>query len=116
MENNNEIVIYQSQDGQAKLDVRLEGETVWLTQDQMAELFDRDRTAINRHINNIFAEGELDKNVVCANFAHTTSHGAMEGKTHMDIEELPKFAYFFALLCENICKCRLFFVSLQSQR
>ena len=81
IENKGEIVIYQTQDGLAKLDVLLEGETVWITQDQMAELFDRDRTAINRHINNIFAEGELDKNVVCANFAHTTSHGAIEGKT-----------------------------------
>ena len=81
MENKGEIVIYQTQDGLAKLDVLLDGETVWITQDQMAELFDRDRTAINRHINNIFAEGELDKNVVCANFAHTTSHGAIEGKT-----------------------------------
>ena len=53
MENRGEIVIYQTQDGLAKLDVLLDGETVWITQDQMAELFDRDRTAINRHINNI---------------------------------------------------------------
>lgn len=56
----------------------------------MADFFDRDRTAISRHINNIFAEGELDRNVVCANFAHTTSHGAMEAKTHMDIVESPQ--------------------------
>ena len=81
MGNKGEIVIYQTQDGLAKLDVVLDGDTVWITQDQMAELFDRDRTAINRHINNIFAEGELEKDVVCANFAHTTSHGAIEGKT-----------------------------------
>jgi len=74
-------VIYQTQDGLAKLDVILEGETVWITQDQMAELFDRDRTAIGRHISNIFSGGELDRNMVCANFAHTTSHGALEGKT-----------------------------------
>ena len=80
MNDRGEIVIYQTQDGLAKLDVILEGETVWITQDQMTELFDRDRTAIGRHISNIFSEGELDRNMVCANFAHTTSHGALEGK------------------------------------
>lgn len=81
MDNKGEIVIYQTQDGTTQLDVRLDGETVWITQDQMAQLFQRDRTAIGRHISNIFSEGELDKNVVCANFAHTTLHGAIEGKT-----------------------------------
>ena len=81
MEDKGEIVIYQTQDGTTQLDVRLDGETVWITQDQMAQLFDRDRTAIGRHISNIFAEGELDRSMVCANFAHTTHHGAIEGKT-----------------------------------
>lgn len=81
MEDKGEIVIYQTQDGATQLDVRLDGETVWITQDQMAQLFDRDRTAIGRHISNIFAEGELDRSMVCANFAHTTQHGAIEGKT-----------------------------------
>lgn len=81
MEDKGEIVIYQTQDGITQLDVRLDGETVWITQDQMAQLFERDRTAIGRHISNIFAEGELDRNMVCANFAHTTQHGAIEGKT-----------------------------------
>lgn len=81
MENKGEIVIYQTQDGTTHLDVRLDGETVWITQDQMTQLFQRDRTAIGRHIANIFSEGELDRNVVCANFAHTTLHGAIEGKT-----------------------------------
>ena len=75
-----EIVIYQTDDGASQLDVRLENETVWLTQDQMSVLFERDRTVIGRHISNIFAEGELDPQVVCANFAHTTTHGAMENK------------------------------------
>ena len=76
MDNKGEIVIYQTQDGTTQLDVRLDGETVWITQEQMAQLFQRDRTAIGRHIANIFSEGELDRNVVCANFAHTTLHGA----------------------------------------
>ena len=90
MDNKGEIVIYQAQDGTTQLDVRLDGETVWITQDQMAQLFQRDRTAIGRHINNIFSEGELDRNVVCANFAHTTLHGAIEGVWFkmLDIMEL----------------------------
>lgn len=68
----NQIVIYQTDNGQTAIDVRLENETVWLTQAQMAELFQKDRTVIGRHISNVFKEGELDEKVVCANFAHTT--------------------------------------------
>jgi hypothetical protein len=59
-ENQNEIVIYQP-DETVRLDVRLDGDTVWLTQSQMTDLFQRDRTVITRHINNVFAEGELDE-------------------------------------------------------
>ena len=62
----NKIVIYQTEDGQTQIDVRLENETVWLTQAQMAALFQKDRTVITRHINNIFKEGELEKEEVCA--------------------------------------------------
>ena len=76
----NKIIIYQTEDGQTQIDVRLENETVWLTQAQMAELFQKDRTVITRHINNVFNEGELDREEVCAKFAHTTRHGAIEGK------------------------------------
>ena len=76
----NKIIIYQTEDGQTQIDVRLENETVWLTQAQMAELFEKDRTVITRHINNVFKEGELEREKVCANFAHTTRHGAVEGK------------------------------------
>ena len=75
-----QIVIYQTEDGKTQIDVRLENETVWLTQAQMAELVQKDRTVITRHINNVFKEGELEKEVVCAKFAHTTQHGAIEGK------------------------------------
>ena len=76
----NKIVIYQTEDGQTQIDVRLENETVWLTQAQMAELFQKERTVITRHINNVFKEGELEREVVCAKFAHTTQHGAIIGK------------------------------------
>ena len=76
-----EIIIYQSGDGKVKVDCRLEGETIWLTQAQIASLFGRDKSVINRHINNILKDGELDERVVVANFAITTPHGAMEDKT-----------------------------------
>ena len=75
------IIIYQTDDGQTQIDVRLENETVWLTQSQLADLFQKDRTVITRHINNVFKEGELEKEQVCAKIAHTTRHGAMDGKT-----------------------------------
>lgn len=79
--NNGEIVLYQNQDGQIKLDVRLEDETVWLTQAQIAILFYKGRSTITEHIINVFTEGELDENMVCRDFRHTTQHGAIEGKT-----------------------------------
>jgi hypothetical protein len=70
-----QIVIYQSEDGITKIDVRMEDETVWLSLDQMAELFQRDKSTISRHIKNVFEEGELDKNSVVANYATTASDG-----------------------------------------
>lgn len=76
----NNIIIYQTEDGEIKLDVKMEKDTVWLTQAQMGELFGRERTVIGRHIKNVFDEKELNPKVVCAKFAHTTSHGAIKGK------------------------------------
>jgi hypothetical protein len=76
-----DILIYQNPDGNIKIDVRLEEETVWLTQAQMALLFGKARTTITEHIQNVFKEGELEEKLVCRNFRHTTQHGAIEGKT-----------------------------------
>ena len=76
-----QVVIYQTEDGQTQIDVRLENETVWLTQAQMAELFQKDRTVITRHVNNVFKEKELEREEVSVKIAHTTQHGAIEGKT-----------------------------------
>ena len=64
------LVIYEAPDGTIALDVRLEGESVWLTQAQMAELFQKDRTVIGRHIQNVYREGELERESTCAKFAH----------------------------------------------
>ena len=85
MENvNDKIIIYQSADGNTQIDVRLENETVWLTANQMALLFDRDDKTIRKHISNAIKE-ELSDTVVVAKFATTTPHGAIDGKsqTHL---------------------------------
>jgi hypothetical protein len=78
--NKNEIILYQP-DNTIQLEVLVENETVWLSRNQLALLFDRDVKTIGKHINNVFSEGELAKEVVVANFATTTQHGAMKGKT-----------------------------------
>ncbi|MDT3738461.1 MAG: virulence protein [Candidatus Kapabacteria bacterium] len=62
MKSKGEIIIYQTEDNQTQIEVKMQGDTVWLTQDQMAHLFVKDRTVITRHINNIFKEGELSEN------------------------------------------------------
>jgi death-on-curing family protein len=81
MRKDSAIEIYQSTDGQAEVQVTFDDDTVWLNQEQLGQLFDRDRTVVGRHIRNIFKEDELDEGVVCADFAHTTEHGAIKGKT-----------------------------------
>lgn len=75
------IIVYTTKDSQISLEVKMNGDTVWLTQPQMAELFGRERTVIGKHIKSIFKEGELEPKVVCAKFAHTTPHGAIKGKS-----------------------------------
>ena len=78
---NSEIIIYQNPDGNIKVDVRLEEETVWLTQAQLMELFQKSKATISEHIKNVFEEGELDEKVVVRKFRTTTQHGAIAGKT-----------------------------------
>jgi len=77
----NEIVLYRPNELAEHIEVRFDEDTVWLTRQQIAILFGRDISTIRKHITNIFSEGELDREVVCANFAHTTRHGAIKGKT-----------------------------------
>ena len=77
------IEIYRSPEGDVQLNVKLENDTVWLTQSQMALLFDRDRTVISRHINNCYKEHELDKNITCAKFAHMGSDADQIYETSM---------------------------------
>ena len=71
MGSNSEIVIYKNPDGNIKIDVRLEDETVWLSQSHLCELFDKDKRTISEHIRNIFAEGELQEESVVRKFRTT---------------------------------------------
>ena len=77
-ENRGEIVVYQAPNGSARVDVRFESETVWLSLDQLSQLFQRNKSTISRHLKNIFEDGELDRNSVVANYATT----AADGKTY----------------------------------
>ena len=74
-QNNSEMIIYTTADGLTKIETTFDGDTVWLSIDQMAELFQRDRSVIGKHIRNIFKEGELQKESVWAKFAYTASDG-----------------------------------------
>ena len=74
----NEIVLFESEDEEVKLDVELDGDTVWLTKEQMAVLFGRDRTVISRHISNIYKENEVEREATCAKFAHVQTEGGRQ--------------------------------------
>ena len=76
MANNSELIIYTTEDGFTKVDVTFDHDTVWLSLDQMAELFQRDKSTISRHIKNIFAKGELSRNSTVANFTTVQIEGS----------------------------------------
>ena len=82
--NNSEILIYQNPDGNIKIDVRLEEETVWLTQEQMATLFGKGRSTIAEHIANVFEEGELEQNLTCRKFRQVRLEGPREVEREID--------------------------------
>lgn len=81
MNTENNFLLYKSDNGEVKVDVLLQGESIWLTMSQMADLFGIDKSGISRHIKNIFETGELEEDKVIAKIATTTQHGAIEGKT-----------------------------------
>jgi hypothetical protein len=91
--NSSEIIIYQNTEGNIKIDVRLEEETVWLTQAQMAELFGKGRTTITEHIQNIFIEGELNENSVCRNFRHTAADGKNYDTKYYNLDVIISVGY-----------------------
>jgi len=89
----NDIVIYKGQDGALLTEVRFQADTVWLRQDQLTDLFGRDRTVIGRHIRNVFKEGELDPEAVCANFAHTADDGKTYQIQHFNLDVIISVGY-----------------------
>jgi hypothetical protein len=91
--NTGEIILYQNQEGTIKIDVRLEEETVWLTQAQMAELFGKDKRTISEHIVNIFQEGELEQNSVVRNFRTTAADGKNYDTNHYNLDVIISAGY-----------------------
>ena len=83
----NKIVIYKDERNAVQLDVKLDGDMIWLTREQLATLFGRDYKTISKHINNALKE-ELVGEVVVAKFANTTQHGAIEGETQNNVHFL----------------------------
>lgn len=92
-DNKSEILMYQTEDGLTKVEVRMEDETVWLSLNQMAELFQRDKSVVSRHIKNIFTEGELAKNAVVAFFATTAADGKTYEVAHYNLDVIISVGY-----------------------
>ncbi len=90
---NSKIAIYTTEDGKAELQVKIEDETVWLTQDQMAALFDKGRTTITEHIQNAFKEGELYEKSVCREFRRTGSDGKDYAVKHYNLDVIISVGY-----------------------
>ena len=80
---NRQFLLYKTDNGAIKVDVLLQNETIWLPQTKIAELFEVQRPAITKHLNNIFVSGELDEKVVCSILELTTQHGAIAEKTQV---------------------------------
>ncbi len=95
--NNSQIIIYKDVNGKTKIDVRFDDETVWLTQDLMAKLFDKGRSTITEHIRNIFKENELEEEMVGRDFRHTTRHGAIENKMQIQTVKYYNLAMIIAV-------------------
>lgn len=87
------VQIFQSEDGRLELSVAIDNETVWLAQDQLCELFGRERSVITKHINNVFKEGELVRDSVCAKFARTADDGKTYQTQHYNLDVIISVGY-----------------------
>ena len=87
------IILYQTEDGQSRIDVTLSGDTVWLTADQMAELFQRNKSTISRHIRNVFESGELNQDSVVAFFATTAADGKNYNVAYYNLDVIISVGY-----------------------
>jgi hypothetical protein len=86
--NNSELLLYQTEDGHTRIEVKFKGETAWLSLNQMAELFDRDKSVISKHIRNVFEEGELPENSTVAKFATVQKEGSREVSREIEFYNL----------------------------
>lgn len=93
MDNKSQIILYQTEDGKMKVQVQMDGETAWLTQDQMADLFEKGRSTIAEHILNIFKEGELEEKSVCRDFRRTGTDGKEYGVKHYNLDVIISVGY-----------------------
>ena len=87
------MIIYTTEDGLTKVETTFDGETVWLSIDQMAELFQRDRSVIGKHVRNIFKEGELEKESVWAKFAYTATDGKVYNVDYYNLDVIISVGY-----------------------
>ncbi len=92
-ESRSELILYQTDDGGTRIEVRLQGETAWLSLNQMTELFQRDKSVISRHIRNVFEEGELQEQSVVAHFATTASDGKTYQVEHFNLDVIISVGY-----------------------
>lgn len=88
------FVIFKTADGKVNIDLYFNNKTLWLSQKLMAELFQKNRSVISKHLKNIFEEKELDEKLVCAKFALATQHGAIEGKNQKNFKRYFKWVVF----------------------
>lgn len=91
--NKGELLLYQSEDGAASVDVRLQDETVWLSRNEMADLFARDYKTVSKHVNNVFKEGELSKKAVVAYFATTGADGKIYQVEYFNLDVIISVGY-----------------------
>ena len=92
-ENKSQIILYQNENGEIKLDVHFQDETVWLSQARMSTLFNKGRTTITEHISNIFKEGELEENSVCRKFRHTAQDGKSYNTNYYNLDVIISVGY-----------------------
>lgn len=93
VEKQSQMIIYTTEDGLTKIETTFDGDTVWLSIDQMAELFQRDRSVIGKHVRNIFKEGELERESVWAKFAYTASDGKVYNVDYYNLDVIISVGY-----------------------
>ena len=93
MDDNNQIIIYQSEDGETRIEVKFTGETVWLSQQQLCELYNTSKANVSEHIKHIFEDGELDEESVVRKFRTTAADGKSYNTIHYNLDMIISLGY-----------------------